>query len=82
MAKTVKLKTPRQLEELIELFEWKMSLPSCSCLECQTSRMIYECAVTSLSWALGNKPKHYIKLIDALKHARENKTKQQHSHAE
>ena len=81
--KKPKPKTKQQLDELLELINWKIdSYPACLCMVCRMEVALYLSQRDAILWALGRKPKDFCHMIRSLNRWHLSETKHQHSHSE
>jgi hypothetical protein len=80
--KIPRLKTPQQVEELVELLKGKQATVRCRCDHCNMIRSMYQCAIDALEWSLGKESKEYRRIILEMKRERLRKTRHQCAHAE
>jgi len=77
-----KSKTPKEVEELIEMFQAKIDRSLCGCSMCVVDKAMSQCDVDALRWSLGGCSKEFSEVVAGLMARREIQTKHQHSHAE
>ena len=81
--KTPKPKSQQQIEELLELLQWRLdSQRPCDCNLCMIDRALYRVSIDALLWTRGKGAKGFLKLIHRLKQERVSETKYQHAHSE
>lgn len=81
--KTPKPKTPQQLEEILELIEWRIdAYAPCLCQVCRIEWALYMAQRDAILWALGRNPKDFCHMIRFLKRGNSTMTKHQCAHAE
>lgn len=69
--KELKAKTPQQLMELLELFEWRISCYSkYLCPVCALDVALYTAQIHCILWTLGRKPTEFCRMIRRLKRER------------
>jgi hypothetical protein len=81
--KQPKPKTPQQLEELVELIEWKLdSYSPCLCWVCRVEKALYVSQRDALLWALGKNPKNFGLMLRRLQRDHSTNTKHQYARSE
>jgi hypothetical protein len=77
------MKTKKELEELVELIEWKLSTKkSCACLTCRVNVSLFTAELETVKWPLGRRNARFNLLVRSLRRERANATKHHVAHAE
>lgn len=83
MPAKIKPKTRKEIDELLELVNWKMSTKKpCDCLTCMLRVSFFVSLRDALLWTKGKSPPELVKVIESMKKHREQYEKHHAAHAE
>jgi hypothetical protein len=83
MPAKIKPKTQKQVDELIEVIDWKLCQKKpCLCAQCMVNMAFLVAVRDSLQWTQGKPTPNLTKLVDAIKKSKAKEEKHHVAHAE